>query len=59
MLAAQPVTITFSATVSEEITLPHTIVNRAWIDDGQGTVWQRLAVAIANGQAIYLPVVRK
>jgi uncharacterized repeat protein (TIGR01451 family) len=59
VFAAQPVTITFSATVSEEITLPHTIVNRVWINNGQGTVWQRQAVAIANGLAFYLPVVRK
>jgi uncharacterized repeat protein (TIGR01451 family) len=56
---AQPVTITFSAAVDEGIATPQTIVNRVWIDDSQGIVWQRQAVAIANGQVLYLPLVHR
>lgn len=57
VLAAQPVTIIYSAAVSEDITGPRAIVNRTLIDDGLGNVWERRAVAIANGYTVYLPIV--
>jgi uncharacterized repeat protein (TIGR01451 family) len=57
--AVTPVTITFGVTVSEQITMPHVISNTALIDDGLGNVLERQAVAIANGYAIYLPLVIK
>jgi uncharacterized repeat protein (TIGR01451 family) len=58
VLAAEPVTITFGVSVSQEITLPYTIVNIAYINDGLGTVWERRAVVVANGYIIHLPVIR-
>ncbi len=57
--ADTPITITFSVTVSEQITTPHAIVNTALINDGLGSVLQRQAVAIVNGHAIYLPLVMR
>jgi len=53
----EPVTITLSVTVSEQLTQPEAIVSVLWIDDGPGTVWQRQAVAIVNGLVLYLPVI--
>ena len=57
--ADTPVTITFGVTVSEQITTPHAIVNTALINDGLGMVLQRQAIAIVNGQAVYLPLVMR
>jgi uncharacterized repeat protein (TIGR01451 family) len=57
--AGTSVTLTFGVTVSEQITTPHAIVNTALINDGLGNVWQRQAVAIVNGQAVYLLLVMK
>ncbi|MCJ7737689.1 MAG: hypothetical protein MUQ10_10315 [Anaerolineae bacterium] len=54
-----PVTITFSATISETLSEPEAIVAMLSIDDGEGTVWQRQATVIVNGQALYLPVIRR
>lgn len=54
--AVTPITITFDVTVSEQVTIPQAIVNAALLDDGLGSVWQRPAVAIANGYVIYLPL---
>jgi uncharacterized repeat protein (TIGR01451 family) len=56
---AAPVTITFSAVISEQLTQPEAIVTRLWINEGTGTVWQHEAVTIVNGPRIYLPVIRK
>lgn len=56
---AVPVTITFGATVSPQITTPHVIPNTVLIDDGLGNVWQRQPLAIANGYATYLPLLQK
>ena len=53
------VTITFGVTVSKQITRPHAIVNTALINDSRGKVWERQAVVIANGYAIYLPLLHK
>jgi uncharacterized repeat protein (TIGR01451 family) len=55
--AITPITITFGVTVSEQLTTPQVILNTALIDDGLGNVWQRQAVAIANGYATYLPLI--
>jgi hypothetical protein len=53
------VTITFGVTVGKQITTPHAIINSALIGDGRGNVWERQAVVIANGYAIYLPLIHK
>jgi uncharacterized repeat protein (TIGR01451 family) len=57
--AALPVTITFTVSVVEQITMPHAILNTALVDDGLGNVWQREALVIANGRAVHLPVIHK
>ena len=54
-----PVTITFGVTISGQITTPYAIANTAQVDDGLGHVLQREAVAIANGHALYLPLISK
>ena len=59
MLANGLVTITFGVTVSEQITGPYAIVNTALINDGQGKIWERRSAMIANGYAIYLPLLHK
>jgi uncharacterized repeat protein (TIGR01451 family) len=55
--AGVPITITYGVTVSLQITTPAVISNAVMIDDGLGNVWQRPATAIANGHAVYLPLV--
>lgn len=59
MDTVDPVTITFSATISETLSEPEAIVTMLSIDDGEGTVWQRQATVIVNGHALYLPVIRR
>ncbi|MBN1812599.1 MAG: VCBS repeat-containing protein [Anaerolineae bacterium] len=54
-----PVTITYGAVVSGGITSAEVLVNLVLLDDGLGNVEERYAVAIANGIAIYLPLVRR
>jgi hypothetical protein len=51
------VTITYSARVEAQLTVPLTIVNTALVDDGRGTVWERSAAVVANGYGLYLPLV--
>ncbi len=55
--AAVPVTITFGATVSEQITTPQAIASSALIDDGLGNILEYRPMVIANGLAVYLPLV--
>jgi uncharacterized repeat protein (TIGR01451 family) len=57
--AGAPVTITYGAVVSMGITSAEALVNPVLLDDGVGNVEERYAVAIVNGFAIYLPLVRK
>jgi uncharacterized repeat protein (TIGR01451 family) len=57
--AAVPVTITFGATVSEQITTPQAIVSSALIDDGLGNVLEYRPMVIANGLVVYLPVIQR
>ncbi len=57
--AAMPVTITYSAVVSEGLVSAQVLVNRVLVDDGLGNVEELAAVVIVNGFAIYLPVVRR
>jgi uncharacterized repeat protein (TIGR01451 family) len=57
--AGVPVTISFGVSLSEQITTPHLISNIALADDGLEHVWQPQAIAIANGYAVYLPVIQK
>jgi uncharacterized repeat protein (TIGR01451 family) len=54
-----PVTIRFNVAVGASITSPKALVNTAFVDDGIGQVWPRTATAIANGLALYLPVIRR
>jgi hypothetical protein len=51
------VTITYSAQVDSGLTQPTVLVNTVQISDGQGTVWERQAVAVANGFGVYLPLI--
>jgi uncharacterized repeat protein (TIGR01451 family) len=54
-----PITITYSAAVDGGLTDPTAIVNPVLLDDGLGNVEERLAVAIANGLTMHLPLVRR
>jgi uncharacterized repeat protein (TIGR01451 family) len=54
-----PVTITYGAVVDVGLTDPTPIVSPVLLDDGLGNVEERFAVAIANGLAVYLPLVRR
>jgi len=54
-----PVTIRFNAMVSPTLASPSAIVNTALIDDGAGQALSRTAIAIANGYAVYLPLVKR
>jgi hypothetical protein len=52
-------TMSYVMTVSSGITLPTSIVNTALINDGLGNVHIRTVVALANGLAVYLPIIRR
>jgi hypothetical protein len=55
-----PVTITFGLTLTGGLPVPHTVVDSAWIDDGQGGWFERRAVAIiGGGYRVYLPLLRR
>jgi hypothetical protein len=54
-----PVIITFSAAVDEQITTPQVIVNTVWINDGLGNKLSRKATFVANGHALFLPLLSK
>jgi uncharacterized repeat protein (TIGR01451 family) len=54
-----PVTITFGVSVKAQVKAPQVIRNTAFVDDGQGNVWQRQATVIANGLPAYLPIVTR
>jgi uncharacterized repeat protein (TIGR01451 family) len=56
---ATPVTISFSAVVEAQVTMPLPILNTAWIEDSWGHEWVRQATVIANGQGNYLPLASK
>ena len=56
LTAAEVLQVTFAVTVTA--TGPQAIVNRARLDDGQGTI-ERTATTLANGLEVYLPLVRK
>jgi uncharacterized repeat protein (TIGR01451 family) len=57
--AGAPVTITYGAVVDGGITAPEALVTLVLLDDGLGNVEEHYAVAIANGLAVYLPLVRR
>jgi uncharacterized repeat protein (TIGR01451 family) len=52
-----PVTLTYGAVISVPATVPAVLRNTALLDDGAGRVWERTALVIVNGRALYLPVV--
>ncbi len=56
---ANPVTITYSVRVNAEITKPTLLVNTVSIDDGLGNLIRRNASVIANGTAVYIPLILK
>lgn len=57
--AQTPVIIHYGVTVNAGITQPHPIWGTVLINDGEGTVHTRQTLVIANGQSVYLPVVRR
>ncbi len=57
--AGTPVTLTYSAILSEGLTAPTAIIHPVLIDDGQGNVEELQAISIVNGYPLYLPVVMK
>ena len=57
--ADAPVTVTFGATLSLQITTPYAVRNSVQMNDGLGNVLDRNVTVIANGRAVYLPVVPK
>jgi hypothetical protein len=57
VLAGEPVTLTFRASLDEGITTPRAVVNTALVDDGWGHVLERRATVMANGFGVYLPVI--
>ena len=52
-------TISFGVEVEEEITTAQSIVNTGLLDDGQGHILQVEVTAIADGNGVYLPSVRR
>ena len=55
----KPVTIQFTVTVKPSVTTPTPIINPVQFNDGLGNVWTQSIVVIANGEAIYLPIITK
>ncbi len=52
-----PVTLTYNIAITMSIVQPLVIINTAQINDGQGVLLERTAVAILNGRSVYLPLV--
>ena len=57
--AGVPVTITYGAVVDGGVNDPTVLVGSVWLDDGLGNVESRTVMAIANGLALYLPLVSR
>jgi len=55
--ASQPVTVSYSITVSQHIDSPTVSVNTVHLNDGQGRVTQLYTSTYINGYAIYLPII--
>jgi uncharacterized repeat protein (TIGR01451 family) len=53
------VTITYRMVVSPALSLPTPIVNTALLDDGEGTILQRTAVAFVDALETFLPLLRR
>lgn len=53
------ITISYAMTVSSTLTEPTLLLNTALIDDGHGTIHTRTAGAVANGHAVYLPLIQE
>jgi len=56
---AQPVTITFNASVDPGFTAPVTLENSVQISDGLGGLWLRSANIVLNGKQVYLPMIAR
>lgn len=60
MLSAQPVTITFGATVNSDITDPQVLETTPIFNDGLGNVYSLpKMMAIANAWPVYLPLITR
>lgn len=57
--AGDPVIIRYVATVNGDVTGPQAIWGEVLIDDGLGNVMVVQPLVLANGTAVYLPVVRR
>ncbi len=55
--SAQPVTITYGATLGLSVTAPSVVTHSVEIDDGVNPVWQASPNAIANAFSTYLPII--
>jgi uncharacterized repeat protein (TIGR01451 family) len=53
-----PVSISFQVTISSLLVGPQVITNTIQIEDGSGKILTRLAVVIANGLSIFMPLIR-
>jgi uncharacterized repeat protein (TIGR01451 family) len=55
----QPVTITYGATISDQLLTPAPISNAALIVDDLGYRWERQALVIVGAHCVYLPLVQR
>ncbi len=53
------VTVSYDVAVEPSVTTPTPIINTATINDGLGNILERSLTLIANGEALYLPIVAK
>lgn len=53
------VTVSYDVTVDATVTTPTAISNTAYINDGLGNILERSITIIANGEAVYLPIIMK
>jgi hypothetical protein len=54
-----PVIITFSAAVEEQISTHRVVVNTVRMNDGVGNNLLRKATVVVNGKALFLPLLAK
>ncbi|MCL4264586.1 MAG: VCBS repeat-containing protein [Anaerolineae bacterium] len=57
--AQTPVTIHYHVTINDDVTAPQPIWSPVQINDGEGTIHTLETLVIANGQSVFLPIVRK
>ncbi len=57
--AQTPVIIRYRVTVNASVTQPQAIWGTVSINDGEGNIHTRQTLIIANGQSVYLPILRR